>query len=89
MFRQKDQQKGIRLSIIGFMGDKLLSGVLNLVIVGMITLLAGAALVCAHTGVLRLCAGGRHVGFELLGGAAALSLAAGFLIKNRNDLVDR
>ena len=71
------------------MGDKILSGVLNLVIVGMITLLAGAALVCAHTGVLRLCAGTRPVGLELLGGAAALSIGAGFLIKNRNDLVDR
>jgi hypothetical protein len=71
------------------MGDKLLWGMLNLVIVGMITLLAAAALVCAHTGVLRLCAGVRQTGFGLLAGAGAFSIAAGMLIKHRNDLVDR
>jgi len=71
------------------MGDKLLSGVLNLVIVGMITLMAAAALLCAHTGVLRICAGSRQTGIELIAGAAGLSIAAWFIIKHRNDLVDR
>jgi hypothetical protein len=71
------------------MGDKLLSGALNLVIMGMITLLAGATLVCAHSGVLRICAGARGSGGVLLGVAAMLSLATWMIIKFRNDLVDR
>jgi hypothetical protein len=71
------------------MGDKLLSGTLNLVIMGMITLLAGATLVCAHTGLLRICAGTRSSGAILIGTAGMLALATGLVIKFRNDLVDR
>ena len=53
-----------------------------------ITLMAGATLVCAHAGVLRLCMGTPSAGIPFLGIAAALAIGAMLLIRYRNDLVD-
>lgn len=53
-----------------------------------ITLMAGAALVCAHAGVLRLCTGTPAAGIPFLGIAAALAIGSALLIRYRNDLVD-
>jgi hypothetical protein len=69
--------------------DRLLSGALNLLVMSMITLIAAAALVCAHGGLLQICAGASKSGAGMLTAAASLSVAAGFLIRNRNDLADR
>ena len=53
-----------------------------------ITLMAGATLVCAHAGVLRLCMGSPTAGATFLGVSAALAIGASLLIRYRNDLVD-
>ena len=49
---------------------------------------AGATLVCAHAGILRLCMGTPGPGVTFLGMAAGLAIGAGVLIRYRNDLVD-
>lgn len=71
------------------MMDRILSGTLNLVIVTLIATLSAAALACGHWGVLRILCGNWEGGTALLCGAAALTIAAWILIRNRNDLVDR
>ena len=70
------------------MFDRLLRASLTLVINTSIAVLAAAALVFTHLGVLRLISGGSALGGELLGIAAGLALAATFMIRNRNDLAD-
>jgi hypothetical protein len=71
------------------MFDRFLWGAMNAAVVTLITSLAAGSLVCAHSGVLNLCAGLHQTGIGLLLAAAGLAGAAGLLIKNRNDLVDR
>ena len=67
----------------------LLYSALNLTIMSSIALLAGATLVCANWGVLRMLSGAAPTGGILLGTASMLALAAAFMIRNRNDLADR
>lgn len=69
--------------------DRLLRVALNTVIMGLISGASAGALVCAHWGVLRLLSGLVGEGTRYLAGAAALSLTSFFLIRNRNELVDR
>ena len=71
-----------------FMFDRLLHCGLSLAINTSIAVLAAAALVFAHLGVLRLIAGAAPLGGELLGLSGGLALAATFMIRNRNDLAD-
>lgn len=68
--------------------NRLISGALRTVIMSAITLMAGATLVCAHAGVLRLCMGATRAGATFLGIAAGLAIGSGVLIRYRNDLVD-
>lgn len=82
-------RRGPESADIRRMIDKLLWGALKGVIMTLISVLAACALVCAHTGVLRLCCGGTRAGVGLLGVAGALVGAACLMIKHRNDLVDR
>ena len=69
--------------------DRLVTVALHTVIMAMISGASAGALICAHWGMLRLLSGriGDSVGYCVA--AAALSIAAYFLIRNRNDLVDR
>lgn len=66
----------------------LISGALRAVIMSAITLMAGATLVCAHAGILRLCMGTPGPGITFLGVAGGLAIGAAVLIRYRNDLVD-
>lgn len=68
--------------------NRLISGALRAVIMSAITLMAGATLVCAHTGILRMCMGTPRAGAAFLGVAAGLAIGAAVLIRYRNDLVD-
>jgi hypothetical protein len=68
--------------------NRLVSGALRTVIMSAIMLMAGAMLVCAHAGVLRLCMGVPRAGITFLGIAVALAVGAWVLIRYRNDLVD-
>lgn len=68
--------------------NRLVSGALRMLIMSAIMLLAGATLVCAHSGVLRLCMGMPRAGVTYLGIAAGLAIGAWVLIRYRNDLVD-
>jgi hypothetical protein len=70
------------------MGYRLITGALRALIMSAITLLAGATLVCAHAGILRLCMGTITPGITFLGVAAGLAIGAAVLIRYRNDLVD-
>lgn len=69
--------------------DRILYSTLNLTIMTLIMTLSAAALICGHTGVLRLLSGAAPAGGTLLAVAAALGLFATFMIRNRNDLADR
>ena len=69
--------------------NRLLQLALNLVIMTSIAALSAAALVLAHSGVLRLLSGAPRPGGILLAFAAGLALAATYMIRNRNDLADR
>ena len=71
------------------MVDRILSGMLNLVIVTLISTLSAAALGCAHWGALRILGGTWYAGAALLVTSVGLAMAAWMLIRNRNDLVDR
>lgn len=68
--------------------NRLISGALRTVVMSAIMLMAGATLVCAHAGVLRLCMGMSQAGITFLGISAALAFGAWVLIRYRNDLVD-
>ena len=69
--------------------DRVLAGALNFVIVSMIAVLSAASLACAHWGVLRMFSGNWTGGAVLVAVALVLASATWFLIRNRNDLVDR
>ena len=71
------------------MVDRLISIALNLTIMGLITALAAASLICGHTGLLRILEAAPGRGAPLLGAAAASAVAALLVIRYRNDLVDR
>jgi hypothetical protein len=71
------------------MMNRLLYSSLSLVINSSIAVLAAAALVFAHLGVLRMISGAAPLGGGLLGVSAGLALAATFMIRSRNDLADR
>lgn len=70
------------------MANRLISGALRVVIMSAIMLMAGATLVCAHAGILRLCMGTPREGIAFLGISAGLAIGAAVLIRYRNDLVD-
>lgn len=72
-----------------FMADRLLAGVLNLVIMSLISAMAGAALFCAYSGVLDIFSAVPRTGVALLISALALSIGAALTINYRNDLVDK
>ena len=71
------------------MMDRLVNLALHAVIMAMISGASAGALICAHWSVLRFLSGRISDAGEYVIGAAGLSLAAFFLIRNRNDLVDR
>ena len=56
---------------------------------GLITVLAAAALIFAHSGLLRILEAAPGFGTAFLGAAVISALAALFTIRYRNDLVDR
>lgn len=71
------------------MVDWMIGRTLSLVIMTMIVALAATALICAHWGLLALIGGAAGQGARILLAAAALAVAAGLMIRHRNDLVDR
>ena len=75
--------------ITRFMIDRILYSTLNLTVMTLIAMMSAAALICGHSGVLRLLSGAGSAGGILLGVAGVLALGAMFMIRNRNDLADR
>ena len=69
--------------------DRLLSGGLHVLVMALISGASAGGLVCAHWAVLRLLSGALPGAAFHATAALALSLAAFFLIRHRNDLVDR
>ena len=71
------------------MFNRMLSGALWLVVVGMITATAGAALILGYRGVFDLCAGRLNVGSITLAIGVALAGGSYLLARHGNDLMDR
>ena len=69
--------------------DRLLWIALSVVIMGLISGASAGALACAHWGILRILSGLPLEGTRYLAGAAGLATTSFFLIRNRDDLVDR
>lgn len=69
--------------------DWLLSGALNLTVVGLIALSSTGSLLAGYCGLLQLLQGRTTTGLTDLAICCASALASWLMIQNRNDLVDR
>jgi hypothetical protein len=72
-----------------FMSDRLLTGTLWVLVMGMIAVTAGAGLILGYRGVFAMCAGAFLKGGITIGVGMILAGGSYLLARNGNDLMDR